>query len=297
MIPFQHFTRLFSLALAVVLGGLTAPASAQVPAGGELLWVRQLGTSNADYVSDVVCDSTGTCFVIGESCGSPGRECDIGLARFSSSGALLWTRVVGGPYSDRGISATVTTSPARLLVRCTGFGTVTFPPSSGSLFLEDELAFVATYSLAGGFVSATIDPLDAFDLPSRKAEYAPQSGAVECGWYDFALPLTGNKLTSAGGRDVYVAEYSPSGTLTWAVSCGGPGSDWATAVTFVPGQSACIVVGNFEGTATFPDSLEDADTLPEILTSLGATDLFIAKFALQDSDMDGISDLEEFFGP
>ncbi len=56
--------------------------------------------------------------------------------------------------------------------------------------------------------------------------------------------------TSAGQEDVYVARYSPGGTLSWAASMGGAGSDKGFGVGADANQGA-YTTGFFNGTADF----------------------------------------------
>ena len=289
------------LALVLFASLVAAPAQAQSEPGGRLLWVHRAGLTASDYAYDVACSQNGSCYVTGEFWGLTSKESDIFLLCLTSSGSVSWSREAGGAYSDRGISIRVEPDPLppfeRVVMRGSGFGTLTFASprvSPITKHLEDELFFTATYSLAGRITTVVDNPLDECDLPSRKVEFSRGKGAVECGGFDFAFPLD-TPLTSAGGRDGYLAEYGTSGSLSWAVSFGGAGMDWATAVAVLPNEAACVVVGSFNQTATFPDSHLDADADPQILKAMGGKnpDVFVAKFTLRDSDGDRIPDIRE----
>jgi hypothetical protein len=280
---------------------VATPALAQMEPGGRLVWVHRAGLSATDYAYDVACSQNGSCYVTGEFSGRTNQESEIFLLCLTSSGSVSWSRRAGGAFSDRGISIRVEPDPLppfeRLVMRGSGFGTLTFTSprvSPITKYLEDELFFTATYSLAGTIQAVVDNPLDEYDLPSRKVEYSLGGGSVECGWFDFAMPLA-SPLTSAGGRDGYLAEYDEDGSLSWAVSFGGAGMDWATAVAVLPNEAACVVVGSFNRTASFPDSVLDVDTDPQVLNALGGKnpDIFVAKFTLRDSDGDGIPDIRE----
>ncbi|MBS1583171.1 MAG: HYR domain-containing protein, partial [Bacteroidetes bacterium] len=58
----------------------------------------------------------------------------------------------------------------------------------------------------------------------------------------------GANLTSAGGKDIFVACYAADGTLQWKVRGGGAGDDLATSIAFRAGK--LFVTGSFTGTAT-----------------------------------------------
>jgi hypothetical protein len=88
--------------------------------------------------------------------------------------------------------------------------------------------------------------------------------------------------------DGFVAKINPSGEWQWARRMGGPGTDVATGVVVLPGNSTVIpqipesvlVVGHYECQAKFGKDKDDNDvTLSKSSCFLGATDLFAARFA------------------
>lgn len=78
-------------------------------------------------------------------------------------------------------------------------------------------------------------------------------------------------LTPAGGLDIFVAKYDPSGALVWAKRAGGGGIDLGSAIA-TDGDANSYVTGRFSGTATFGAG----DTNETILT--GTNDIFVAKY-------------------
>ncbi len=75
-------------------------------------------------------------------------------------------------------------------------------------------------------------------------------------------------ITSAGSQDFFLAKYDPAGTLLWVAQGGGAGSDQGLGLTLDPAGSP-IVSGDIGGSATFGTN---------VLTGLGASDIFVAKF-------------------
>jgi hypothetical protein len=87
-------------------GALAASTSGQYDAwlsrhdaSGGRLWVRQLGTSHLDVFSDAAPDGSGGIFLTGYTFGSlggpSGGSGDVWLARYDSSGTLVWVRQFG----------------------------------------------------------------------------------------------------------------------------------------------------------------------------------------------------------
>lgn len=79
----------------------------------------------------------------------------------------------------------------------------------------------------------------------------------------------GGARESAGDSDVFVAKLSPTGEHVWSARFGGPGADYGNAIALDP-QGNILITGSFTETATFGGST---------LTSLGATDVFVAKLS------------------
>lgn len=86
-------------------------------------------------------------------------------------------------------------------------------------------------------------------------------------------------IQSSGGfasDDVLVARFNSDGSLAWARSAGGTGEDRATGLALLPDNSGFIVVGSFEGVATFGAG----SPTERILTAVDQGDVYIAKYDL-----------------
>lgn len=89
------------------------------------------------------------------------------------------------------------------------------------------------------------------------------------GYFSNSMILGPSVLTSAGGTDVIVARYHPTGAPIWSLRFGGTGNDAATSLA-IDGGGNVYVAGSFENRMIF-----GTDTL----TSAGGTDIFIAKYS------------------
>lgn len=88
---------------------------AKYDANGNLLWGRQLGTSERDQAWAVATDSAGNVFLAGETSssllGNPhAGDVDMFALKYNSSGTLLWSHQMGTPALDYGAGLTVDTS-------------------------------------------------------------------------------------------------------------------------------------------------------------------------------------------
>lgn len=106
---------------------------------------------------------------------------------------------------------------------------------------------------------------DAFTATGRDAA---GGNIFAAGRFTANMQLGAGVLTSAGGTDVVLARYHPTGAAIWAIRFGGSGNDAPSAVMVDP-QGNVYVVGAFENKMGF-----GTDTL----TSVGGSDIFILKF-------------------
>src|SRR3972149_2680108 len=89
-------------------------------------------------------------------------------------------------------------------------------------------------------------------------------------------------LTPAGLSDIFIAKYDEDGNPLWARAAGGTGNDLVNGIVFSSelGEGFIYITGNFEDTADF---YEDAgQTISTQLTSVGDSDIFLAKFQTSD---------------
>jgi hypothetical protein len=97
--------------LAVVVIGSFAASMARAEQAYDLAWVRQMGTTANDYSNSVAVDGLGNVYISGYTNGSLGGPNagyeDAFLAKYDSSGSLLWTRQMGTTAWDGSYSVAV----------------------------------------------------------------------------------------------------------------------------------------------------------------------------------------------
>jgi beta-propeller repeat-containing protein len=284
----------------VLLGGVTAASSidlgggplsgvgnldiviAKYSEGGAHLWSKRLGGNSNDDTSSVASDPSGNVLLAGYtdspsidlgggSLGSAGFP-DIVVAKYSAAGAHLWSKRLGGNLDDRANS--VASDPLGNVL----LGGVTTSSSidlGGGDLRGDPLnagasdIVVAKYSAAGAHLWSKRLGGSNSDYGSSVA--SDPSGNVLLGGmtYSSSIELGGGPLSGAGGSDIVVAEYSPTGAHLWSRRLGGSGYDVAYSVASDPSDN--VLLGGF----TDSSSIELADGP---LSGAGSYDIVVAKY-------------------
>jgi hypothetical protein len=179
--------------------------------GGELAWVRQIGTAAPDEAAGVSADAEGNVFVAGFTRGAlegarTGNDLDGWIAKYSPAGEALWVRQLGSSVGyDDAIASVSTDADGNVLIAGRSFGALE-GVNRGSAD-----AFVAKLSGAGELL--WLHQLG--DVGYDAAESVRADGAGNL----FIAGQLGGSF--AGGPGVvipgqpFVAKYSPAGEQIW----------------------------------------------------------------------------------
>lgn len=164
-------------------------------------------------------------------------QTDIFVARYDATGKHLWSKKIGGAANQD----------------LYGFAS----DRSGNIFLtgwsEAAIEFQGVTLSDWFLLKLGPDGEIVWSLPTGGyLAVDGDSNIILAG--SFIEPVTfGDKtLTSAGERDAVILKLDPSGTLLWAVSAGGAGSEYLHHVT-VDGAGDISVAGQYSGVADLGD--------------------------------------------
>jgi hypothetical protein len=240
---------------------------------GNVLWAKRYGGSNNDAAVSISADHSGNLLITGVFVGYsitfdtinltkqfPGEG--LFIAKLNASGNAVWAYCDSNSESS-GYCAIFDEYSNNYI---TGFfrGTMTF----GDIILQSDsqAMFIVKYDTSGNVVWA------------QKAE------GIESDGFYAAADLTGNliingsfigdtlaigsvRLINAGGKDIFVAKFDPSGNVIWAKSAGGVSHDWGRGVA-ADNLGNVFITGSFYG----PDIAFDTINIS------GNGDIFIAKY-------------------
>lgn len=233
---------------------------AKYASNGSLIWANRYGDGSTDNAFGVAVDFDGNIFLTGAFMGSVdfgggaltsmGSSSDAVLAKYSPTGAYLWSKRFGDTGQDVGYS--VATDPSGN-VAVTGYfqGNVSF--GGGVIASHGSLdTFIAKYSADGthqwsyGLGGTNAD--EGFHIAMDGAGSVIVAGTFQ-GTTDFGT----GPLVSAGSWDIVVAKYSAAGSPLWAKRMGGTGDDLGYALS-VDASGNSYVSGYFQGTVNFGEA-------------------------------------------
>jgi len=200
---------------------------ARYDASGNAIWGAAGGSSLGDFGNAAAIDGSGNAYIAGALI--PSSDLQLFVSKYNSSGTLLWTQVATGNGNNRAYGMDVDNLGNVYIAgefrgtTCTiGGQTLT---NSGGSGLNSDLLLIKLDS--NGTVIWAKSEGENFSADNAKAVEVDQfgniyiSGEFSATTFNFGPSV----LTNNGVSDVYIACYSPAGTVLWANSGGGPSQE------------------------------------------------------------------------
>lgn len=234
---------------------------------GNLLWMRQLGSSDLTEARGVALDGTGV-YVVGDARGALEGQSSLGnldafVTKYSVHGDLLWTRQFGTSQNDNAIAIVAGTAG----IYIAGFTDGSLPGQSSS---GGRDAFLRKYDS------------DGIELWTRQFGTTDAAGATSVATDSRALYVSGYARLALPGQphfgdlDAFVRAYDHSGNELWTRQFGTGKLDQAEGIAvdstgiYVAGETLGSMAGQ---------------------TVLGSGDVFVCKY-----DFDGVPLWTQQFG-
>jgi hypothetical protein len=241
----------------VFQGGIADMFVAKFDPAGNVLWVRQEGTTEFDRATRITLDDAGNVYLTGYTRGSlagtnPDTFFDYFIIKYDQDGNRLWGNQYGGVNGQYGFGIAV--APSGDIYACgqqyhlttTGFPTY--------------YAFITKYDSTG-----TESWTDVFGADSTTTNQPPEyctDVAVGSDGYIYMTGAASDCLTATclGGGDIFVAKYDSVGNRNWLMETGTTGWD-------IPGKIAVDAAGNSYVTGSTSDTLSGlTDDLSDMIT-------------------------------
>ena len=211
---------------------------ARLSKSGTWLQAASAGGTNHEVLSAVAVDSDGTIVVAGYYFSSTasfgafnlphsGIDSDAFVARLSNTGAWTAATRLGGPAED--IISGLGLTASGVIVVSGAFFSPAITIGSHVLTNADNTerscdAFVAYLDRSGTWTQAVRAGSSTSDGASRIAVGADGS-VIIAGYFTGSAAFGPFTLSSAGGNDIFLARFSPTGDWTRLQQAGGPGND------------------------------------------------------------------------
>ncbi|WP_437297123.1 SBBP repeat-containing protein [Sorangium sp. So ce426] len=237
-------------------------------------WSTQLGVNGEQIGHDVIFDREGNILVAGafstslDSVGSQGAS-DGFVVKLGPGGAKEWSKAFGGNGSDSCNRVALDKNGGVILAgtfeNTLNFdGTPLTSKGSSDVFvakLDAEGALDWIKTIAGPSVDRVyglaVDPDDNIVVAGSFTDWADVLGGRQMG---------GDRLTSKGGEDIFVAKMDPLGNFAWSRNFGDTTAEVANDAAVTP-EGDVVLVGRIAGEVYFGTTLLDAQ----------GDDAFIAK--------------------
>jgi hypothetical protein len=257
---------------------------AKYDSNGVVVWAKRFGGTDDDWVRNVAVDTDRNCYVTGRFVStnfliegitltnfSPNGNSSFFVAKFSSSGNLLWAKGPDRGYSQSGWKIAVAGSSNCYVVGYfSGTNTIagTNLISRGStdvLFLKYDAEGNLLWAQQAGGSYADDGAAVAVDAQGHVYLLANiRSTNAVFGSFTFSVNGTNTD------QDMIVAKYDPAGHVVWAKQYGGLDLDYGRSIA-VDKLGNCHLTGDYHST----NLVFGTNILTK--TSFGFTDIFIAK--------------------
>ena len=235
---------------------------AKYSSAGTCLWSKGFGGTADDAGYGVAVDSNNNVIVAGDFggtadfgggsvTGQPGYN--IFVAKYASDGTYQWARTFGSPSGGSNIAYSVAVDSGGN-VGLTGQFQNSIDFGGGTITAAGSFpaAFVVKLNSSGGYVWSKGFG-GTFSEMGHGIAFDPSGNAVAVGQFKNTIDTGCGSLTSAGGLDIFVVKYSPSGGCGWAQRFGDNADQEAMSVA-VDFAGNIAITGPFKGTLNFGGS-------------------------------------------
>jgi len=249
---------------------------------GNLAWATSGGSPDEDETFGIATDNSGNSYITGHFYSTTNISSatltsdglgDIFIAKYDNSGNLQWAKRAGGEFDDEGNSVAVDNSG---LIYVTGRFRVNsnFDHLSMWASLGDADIFIACYNNSGNVQWIQKAGGDKNDFANAITLDAFSNIYITGSFAETAV-FSGTTLTAADSADIYIASYTPSGSLRWILHPGGShdgnylvGTEEAGYAIAIDGAGKVLVGGGFRKDVNFGGTL---------MTGWTNTDSFVTK--------------------
>lgn len=251
---------------------------------GTPLWASVLSGPSVDESNSIATDSSNCLYIMGSfrdylypngaTVAAEGGV-DAFLAKYDSTGQLLWTEIMGGPAGDQGRYVTV--DAEQNVIAGGWISSYLSIPSSLTFITGDreEDIFAVKYDPTGNLIWAKVMG-GTFDERIYAIETDENCDLYFMGTLDSLLVINGDSLRNRHlnrPTDIFILKYDSTGSYKWGQTLGHYYNDFCYDF-IVPNSQALYIAGSYQDTSIF---------INDTLISDFGYDIFVAKFSMDTS--------------
>lgn len=231
----------------------------KVDPAGSLLWTRYFGGSDSETAAAVIVDAAGNVYITGDTNSNDlpskqnnyqGGSRDAYVAKFSSSGTLLWSIYVGGSINptgglgyDWGMGIAVSASGVPWICGATSSTDLDNAVNTHNGGHEQD-AFIAKIAADGSFVDCSryiggMDGEQAYALVLDNLGNPFVTGYTNSTDFENTYVINSPR---GGDRDVFLTKLNTSCSPDWSMYVGGNGYEWGRHIA-VDDSNVFYIVG------------------------------------------------------
>lgn len=247
---------------------------------GNVIWSKKAGGSNNDRAESISQSPSGSLTITGYTYSSPmvfdtvscvtNGGISIFVAEYTKDGDAIWAKSAKGSNYD--YAKSIDADHNNNLIITGNFNSLNLVFNADTIFNQTNTghpdAFIAKYDSVGNIqwaqsLGGSLDDYGSSTICDANGDI------YLAGYYGSQSVVIGaDTFINKGDHDVFLAKYSPAGTLLWAKHGGGAGYDQANALA-IDSSGYIYMSGYFDSEISF-------DTLS--VTGSNGRNLFIAKY-------------------
>ncbi|MBX3043400.1 MAG: SBBP repeat-containing protein [Candidatus Kapabacteria bacterium] len=274
-------TGYYSSALTIGLDNLPAGQGrdifvAKLNKSGDWLWARYATGADTDEANAIGVDNSGNAYITGSFYSdltinnntlNASSDRNLFVARISSSGSWVWGRAATGSSTVDGNGISVMSNGVSYIAGAyfenATFGSTTLTSKGDSDILIASISATGNWNWAHSNAGLT-------GIVTGDGVAVDSSGSIiYVGSFYGDVKFGNTTLSSNGGKDIYVAKYTPQTGWNWAKSFGGTSDDVANSVC-TDAANNIYITGNFLNSISFGSNNHNSN---------GFNDIYIVKLS------------------
>jgi hypothetical protein len=220
---------------------------AKFDSDGQTLWAQHAGGSKPDSCYRIAVDAQNNSYLTGYYTGTASfgtinvagiGSFDTYIAKYDSAGNAQWVTTGGGSGTDEGFGIALDNAGNSYVTGYFNSSTATFGGQTIHTAGGNDI-FTVKLSPSGAVLWAR-SAGGTGDDKGRAITVDVQGNAYVAAYFSGTATFGNITLTSAGGDDICIIKYDPSGNVKWVIPAGGLSDDVANAIHIDPNSHLYI---------------------------------------------------------